>query len=147
MELPPMTKAAQVAYAKEPKRSALIPATSPTLSPTLSAMVAGFFGLSSGSDGLEDIFEIVVLGGGVVYFHKVLVEENEKEEHDHGSRDKCESHDAAGAEGSFKCESQTLFGLEGGPEVGIGGNLHAKGAAEHGGGCTHEEGSRGVVIL
>lgn len=43
-----MTKAAQVDSAKEPKRSALIPATSPTLSPTLSAMVAGFLGLSSG---------------------------------------------------------------------------------------------------
>jgi len=42
------TKAAQVDYAKEPKRSALIPATSPTLSPTLSAIVAGFLGLSSG---------------------------------------------------------------------------------------------------
>lgn len=43
-----MTKAAQVDSAKEPNKSALIPATSPTLSPTLSAMVAGFLGLSSG---------------------------------------------------------------------------------------------------
>jgi hypothetical protein len=48
-EVDEITKAAQVDSAKEPKRSALIPATSPTLSPTLSAMVAGFFGLSSGS--------------------------------------------------------------------------------------------------
>lgn len=48
-ESPPMTKAAQIASAKEPNRSAPIPATSPTLSPTLSAIVAGFFGLSSGS--------------------------------------------------------------------------------------------------
>jgi hypothetical protein len=43
-----MTNAAQVDSAKEPKRSALIPATSPTLSPTLSAIVAGFLGLSYG---------------------------------------------------------------------------------------------------
>lgn len=43
-----MTKAAHVDSANEPKRSALIPATSPTLSPTLSAIVAGFLGLSSG---------------------------------------------------------------------------------------------------
>jgi len=49
IEFPPMMRAAQVASAKDPKRSALIPATSPTLSPTLSAMVAGFLGLSSGS--------------------------------------------------------------------------------------------------
>lgn len=42
------TKAAQDDSANEPNRSALIPATSPTLSPTLSAMVAGFFGLSYG---------------------------------------------------------------------------------------------------
>ena len=41
-----MTKAAQVDSAKEPKRSAPIPAISPTLSPTLSAIVAGFFGES-----------------------------------------------------------------------------------------------------
>jgi hypothetical protein len=41
-----MTKAAQVDYANDPNKSALIPATSPTLSPTLSAIVAGFFGLS-----------------------------------------------------------------------------------------------------
>lgn len=44
-----ITKAAQVDSAKDPKRSALIPATSPTLSPTLSAIVAGFLGLSSGN--------------------------------------------------------------------------------------------------
>lgn len=44
-----ITNAAHVDSAKEPKRSALIPATSPTLSPTLSAIVAGFFGLSSGN--------------------------------------------------------------------------------------------------
>jgi hypothetical protein len=43
------TRAAQVDSAKEPNRSALIPATSPTLSPTLSAIVAGFLGLSSGN--------------------------------------------------------------------------------------------------
>jgi hypothetical protein len=34
--------------ANEPNKSAPIPAISPTLSPTLSAIVAGFFGLSSG---------------------------------------------------------------------------------------------------
>jgi hypothetical protein len=44
-----MTKAAQVDSANEPNKSALIPATSPTLSPTLSAIVAGFLGLSSGN--------------------------------------------------------------------------------------------------
>ena len=44
----PMTRAAQVASAKLPKRSLPIPATSPTLSPTLSAMVAGLRGSSSG---------------------------------------------------------------------------------------------------
>ena len=48
IEFPPIIKAAQVASANDPNKSALIPATSPTLSPTLSAMVAGFFGLSSG---------------------------------------------------------------------------------------------------
>lgn len=48
-ELPPITKAAHVDSAKEPNKSAPIPAISPTLSPTLSAMVAGFLGLSSGS--------------------------------------------------------------------------------------------------
>lgn len=48
IELLPITKAAQVASAKDPNKSALIPATSPTLSPTLSAIVAGFLGLSSG---------------------------------------------------------------------------------------------------
>lgn len=48
IEFPPITKAAQVDYAKEPNKSAPIPATSPTLSPTLSAIVAGFLGLSSG---------------------------------------------------------------------------------------------------
>jgi hypothetical protein len=45
-EVDDITKAAQVDSANEPKRSALIPATSPTLSPTLSAIVAGFLGLS-----------------------------------------------------------------------------------------------------
>lgn len=44
-----ITKAAQVDSANEPNKSALIPATSPTLSPTLSAIVAGFLGESSGS--------------------------------------------------------------------------------------------------
>jgi len=48
IELLPITRAAEVASAKEPNKSALIPATSPTLSPTLSAIVAGFRGLSSG---------------------------------------------------------------------------------------------------
>lgn len=43
-----MTKAAHVDSANDPNKSAPIPATSPTLSPTLSAIVAGFFGLSSG---------------------------------------------------------------------------------------------------
>ena len=43
-----ITNAAQVDSANDPNKSALIPATSPTLSPTLSAIVAGFFGLSSG---------------------------------------------------------------------------------------------------
>jgi len=47
-ELQEITKAAQVDYAKEPNKSAPMPATSPTLSPTLSAIVAGFLGLSSG---------------------------------------------------------------------------------------------------
>lgn len=42
------TRAAQVDSAKEPNKSAPIPAISPTLSPTLSAMVAGFLGESSG---------------------------------------------------------------------------------------------------
>jgi len=43
-----ITREAQVDSANEPNKSALIPATSPTLSPTLSAIVAGFLGLSSG---------------------------------------------------------------------------------------------------
>jgi hypothetical protein len=43
-----ITKAAHVDSANDPNKSALIPATSPTLSPTLSAIVAGFLGLSSG---------------------------------------------------------------------------------------------------
>ena len=47
-ELLPITSAAQVDSAKDPNKSALMPATSPTLSPTLSAIVAGFLGLSSG---------------------------------------------------------------------------------------------------
>merc|ERR1719161_931344 len=42
-----MTRAAHVLSAKEPNRSAPMPAMSPTLSPTLSAMVAGFLGSSS----------------------------------------------------------------------------------------------------
>merc|ERR550532_1794642 len=41
------TSAAQLASAKEPNKSAPIPAISPTLSPTLSAMHAGFLGSSS----------------------------------------------------------------------------------------------------
>ena len=41
-----ISKAAHVDSANEPNKSALIPATSPTLSPTLSAIVAGFLGLS-----------------------------------------------------------------------------------------------------
>jgi len=46
--LPETTKAAQVLSANDPNKSEPIPATSPTLSPTLSAIVAGFFGESSG---------------------------------------------------------------------------------------------------
>jgi len=41
------TRAAHVASANDPNRSAPIPAMSPTLSPTLSAIVAGFRGESS----------------------------------------------------------------------------------------------------
>lgn len=41
------TKVALLDSAKDPNRSAPIPATSPTLSPTLSAIVPGFFGESS----------------------------------------------------------------------------------------------------
>lgn len=48
IEVHEITKAAHVDSANEPKRSAPIPAISPTLSPTLSAIVAGFLGLSSG---------------------------------------------------------------------------------------------------
>ncbi len=48
-EVDDITSAAQVDSAKDPKRSADMPATSPTLSPTLSAIVAGFLGLSSGN--------------------------------------------------------------------------------------------------
>ena len=44
----PTTSAAHVASPKEPKRSEPMPATSPTLSPTLSAMVPGLCGSSSG---------------------------------------------------------------------------------------------------
>ena len=40
--------AASTVATYDPKRSAPIPATSPTLSPTLSAIVAGFLGSSSG---------------------------------------------------------------------------------------------------
>jgi len=47
-ELAETTRAAQVASAREPKRSAPIPAMSPTLSPTLSAIVPGLRGESSG---------------------------------------------------------------------------------------------------
>lgn len=46
-EAPETTKAAHVDSANEPNKSEPIPATSPTLSPTLSAIVAGFFGESS----------------------------------------------------------------------------------------------------
>merc|ERR1740117_2697714 len=42
-----MTRAAHVASAREPNKSEPMPATSPTLSPTLSAMVAGLRGSSS----------------------------------------------------------------------------------------------------
>lgn len=49
IEVAPITKAAQVDSAKDPNKSAPMPATSPTLSPTLSAIVAGFLGESSGS--------------------------------------------------------------------------------------------------
>merc|ERR1719204_1865090 len=42
-----MTRAAQLPSAKDPNKSAPIPAMSPTLSPTLSAMQAGFRGSSS----------------------------------------------------------------------------------------------------
>ena len=48
-EVEEITKAAHVDSANDPNKSALIPATSPTLSPTLSAIVAGFLGLSSGN--------------------------------------------------------------------------------------------------
>jgi len=48
MYLELMTNAAQVDSANDPNKSAPIPAISPTLSPTLSAIVAGFFGESSG---------------------------------------------------------------------------------------------------
>ena len=44
----PRTIAASTVATYEPKRSAPIPATSPTLSPTLSAIVAGLRGSSSG---------------------------------------------------------------------------------------------------
>jgi hypothetical protein len=46
-EVDPTTKAAHVDSARDPKRSAPIPAISPTLSPTLSAMTPGFEGSSS----------------------------------------------------------------------------------------------------
>lgn len=49
IELQPIISDAQVDSAKDPNRSAPIPAISPTLSPTLSAIVAGLRGLSSGS--------------------------------------------------------------------------------------------------
>ena len=44
----PKTIVAKTVATYEPKRSAPIPATSPTLSPTLSAIVAGLRGSSSG---------------------------------------------------------------------------------------------------
>jgi hypothetical protein len=44
----PITNAAQVDSARDPKRSLPIPAISPTLSPTLSAMTPGFDLSSSG---------------------------------------------------------------------------------------------------
>ena len=47
-EAAPITIAAHVDSATEPKRSAPIPAISPTLSPTLSAITAGLRGSSSG---------------------------------------------------------------------------------------------------
>ena len=46
-DVPEITRHAQVDSAREPKRSAPIPAMSPTLSPTLSAIVPGFIMLSS----------------------------------------------------------------------------------------------------
>lgn len=46
-EVDETTRAAQVDSAREPKRSAPIPAISPTLSPTLSAIVPGLRGESS----------------------------------------------------------------------------------------------------
>ena len=49
IEVEPTTKAAHVDSAKEPNKSAPIPAISPTLSPTLSAMTPGFDGSSSSS--------------------------------------------------------------------------------------------------
>jgi len=48
MEVEETTRAAQVDSARDPNKSAPIPAISPTLSPTLSAMVPGFYGESSG---------------------------------------------------------------------------------------------------
>ena len=44
----PSTIVARIVLTYDPKRSAPIPATSPTLSPTLSAITAGFLGSSSG---------------------------------------------------------------------------------------------------
>jgi hypothetical protein len=48
-EVAPIKRAAQVDSARDPKRSAPIPAISPTLSPTLSAITPGFLISSSGS--------------------------------------------------------------------------------------------------
>jgi hypothetical protein len=48
VEVAETTRAAQVDSARDPNKSAPIPAISPTLSPTLSAIVPGFFGESSG---------------------------------------------------------------------------------------------------
>jgi hypothetical protein len=49
IEFDPITKAAHEASANDPNKSAFIPATPPTLSPILSAIVAVFRGLFSGS--------------------------------------------------------------------------------------------------
>ena len=48
-EVAPTTRAAHVDSAREPNRSAPIPAISPTLSPTLSAITPGFEASSSSS--------------------------------------------------------------------------------------------------
>lgn len=40
-----------------------------------------------------------------------------------------------------------MFGFEGGPEVGVGGDLHAERPTEHGGDGSDEEGGGGVVVF